>query len=93
MYAKQTQTEVSSYEGEATGSEDEDTEERAQPSYREVLGKTGETKEQESQVNILTPRGGTLIILPTARTPQFGGTLIKLMIIPPIASACCGVHC
>ncbi len=50
LYAKQTQTEVSSYEGEGTGSEDEDTEERAEPSYREVLGKTGETKEQESQV-------------------------------------------
>ncbi|XP_064397759.1 cytoplasmic dynein 1 intermediate chain 1-like [Halichondria panicea] len=49
LYAKQTQTEVSSYEGEGTGSEDEDTEERAEPSYREVLGKTGETKEQESQ--------------------------------------------
>ncbi len=51
MYAKQTQTEVSSYEGEGTGSEDEDTEEQVEPSYREVLGKAKETKEQENQVS------------------------------------------
>lgn len=48
-YAKQTQTDVSSYE-EAPGSEDEDTEVKEEPSYREVLGKT-QNKEQEKQVS------------------------------------------
>ncbi len=61
MYAKQTQTEVSSYEGEGTGSEDEDTEERVEPSYREVLGKARETKEQDSQVRTNEKGCGTVL--------------------------------
>ena len=52
MYAKQTQTDVSSYE-EATGSEDEDTEIREEASFREVLGKPQENKEQEKQVRVV----------------------------------------
>ena len=52
VYAKQTQTDVSSYE-EAAGSEDEDTEVREEPSFKEVLGKPQENKEQEKQVCVV----------------------------------------